>query len=1077
MVRFLPFLLLFFSGMASLSYQMIWMREFRLVFGASTASTAAVSALFMAGLGLGGWLLGPKADKHPRPLRLYGLLELGIAILAGLSPFILQVARIIYLKSGGMMVLGMGGATMARLLLAAMVMGLPAFLMGGTLPAAAKAVTSAGDTKRLNLGVLYGINTLGALTGVFLTTFVVLEALGARDTLTLAVVMNIIVAVIAIGVALPRSEEMVADSPKPDAKTQVKAARLSVPMVLFSAALVGFVFFLMELVWYRMLAPVLGGSIYTFGLILATALAGIGLGGALHPVLFKDREPNAWHLAVTCLLEGLAIMVPFAVGDLVPVVATQLRSLSSLGFTGLAGSWLVITFFVVFPAAVISGVQFPLLISLLGKGTENIGRQTGLAYACNTGGAILGSLAGGFGLMPKLTAPGCWMLSGLLLAILGVVIVVSITFGKDRPPAHRQRSYLPVGLTAVILAGMLACFLAAGPSAVWRHTPVGAGRILNLQSMDDIRYWMSSVRNGIIWEADGVESSVAIGSENGYTFIVNGKADGNVIYDRGTQIMVGTIGALLHPNPQSSLVVGLGTGCTAGWLSEVPTMEQVDVVELESAILHMAELSALANHDVVAKHKSGDGVRIIINDAREVLNTIPSSYDLIVSEPSNPYRAGIASLFTREFYQEVANRLNKGGLFLSWCQAYEIETESVLTILATLKAVFPYVECWTTQYGSDLLFVSSMEPIRPEVTALESKLQSYPFKEAVFYSWGVDKIEGFVSHHLASSMMVNELAGIVNIANINTDDLTPVEYAYANSVGRTTSFSMSELLDVSQADNQSIPAWFRDRLDPSKQRLNLIASQMSYLGEAAKSVPGAADQAVTARLLALMAWTNGNVNPMLELLNAGAVLDLPLEKLALAESLATIGDERALDFLAELGDERWPVGSSYIKAVLAEKQNKPEVAAKELNAAFESYRKLPWEVTVLLGRFMRTTLDFSKQNSEYAPQMYEAMKEPFALSSLEESRIYALLDLANMIGHDKVAETLTRWIEPNPKWNKAVLLSRVKAYQATNNPLLSKAVADYQLLSDSSGLTINDYLRQHRASRKMTTYKSRPENQ
>ncbi|MDR3038890.1 MAG: spermidine synthase, partial [Candidatus Adiutrix sp.] len=178
-----PFILLFGSGLAALSYQMVWMREFRLIFGASTAATAAVSALFMAGLGLGGRLLGPRADRAVRPLLLYGQLELAISILAGLSPWLLDLTRALYLSSGGVLVLGLPGATAARLALTALVVGLPALLMGGTLPAAARAVTAEHDGARLSLGALYGVNTLGALTGAFLSTFLVMEALGARDTL------------------------------------------------------------------------------------------------------------------------------------------------------------------------------------------------------------------------------------------------------------------------------------------------------------------------------------------------------------------------------------------------------------------------------------------------------------------------------------------------------------------------------------------------------------------------------------------------------------------------------------------------------------------------------------------------------------------------------------------------------------------------------------------------------------------------------------------------------------------------------------------------------------------------------
>ncbi len=391
MLQRLVCLLLFGSGFSALTYQVVWMREFRLVFGASTASTGAVSALFMAGLGVGGWFIGPRADREARPLGLYGRLELAIAVLAVFSPVLLYVTRHIYLASGGMMVLGTFGATLARLLLAAIVVGIPAFLMGGTLPAVVKAVTRQSDSARRSLGVLYGVNTLGSLTGVVLTTFFLMEQYGARATLFIGAAINIAVALAALHLSrrdIPVESGCAATDTgrgaaagtartyatvDPNAKTEIitpvrdlpadapVAAALPYHLALVTAGVVGFAFFLMELVWYRMLAPILGGSTYTFGLILSVALAGIGLGGAAYPLLMKARNPSAVLLAGTCLLEALFMMIPYAVGDWVMAITAQLMSLKALGFIGLVGAWFLVAILIVFPAAFISGIQFPSL--------------------------------------------------------------------------------------------------------------------------------------------------------------------------------------------------------------------------------------------------------------------------------------------------------------------------------------------------------------------------------------------------------------------------------------------------------------------------------------------------------------------------------------------------------------------------------------------------------------------------------------------------------------------------------------------------------------------------------------------
>lgn len=1062
MFRFWPYLLLFLSGLSALSYQVVWMREFRLVFGASTASTAAVSALFMAGLGLGGWLLGPRADRHDRPLMLYGRLELAISILAGLSPLILGLTRSLYLKSGGMMVLGLGGATLARLALAALVIGVPAFLMGGTLPAAARAVTAEDDGNRRSLGTLYGLNTIGALTGVILTTFLVLEALGARDTLILAVLINFCTALTAISLA-GRRPAIASSAASPAAETAEEAslaARLPLPLTLGTAALVGFVFFLMELVWYRMLGPVLGGSIYTFGLILATALAGIGLGGALHPLVFRNRTPQAWHLAVTCILEALAIMLPYAAGDWVASLANQLRILSAMGFGGLTASWAAITVLVVLPAAIISGIQFPLIISLLGRGAKNLGRQTGLVYAFNTGGAILGSLAGGFGLMPKLSAPGCWVLSGAILLSLGTIIAL-VSIGRVKKTAGEQPARifgpaLPAMLLVMILTVL--CLMATGPTSAWRHSPIGAGRTPVMTAINDIKHWMHETRRFISWEADGVESSVAINNRNGYAFMVNGKADGNVIEDRGTQIMIGLLGAALHPKPERALVVGLGTGCTTGWLSEVPEMSMVEVVELEPAVLHMARISAIANHDVVGKSEAGQGVRIIVNDAREVLNTAPDKYDLIVSEPSNPYRAGIASLFTREFYQEVANRLAPGGLFVTWCQSYEIETESVFGIMATLKTIFPYVECWTTQYPGDMAFVASMNKINPDPQKLAARLDTYPFKDAMKIAWGTEGLNGLMAYHLANNDFVNEAVKKVSPHNINTDDLTPVEYAYAHTVGQTTGFHSSDLLAAAERAEQDLPDWAKNSISRSTKSLYLLASSIQVgRGNFSMSLD-LMTETDQKRAQALAGWQGGDFQPILQLDEDGHQPILDVEKLALAEALASKGDDRALTILPAI-EQSWPASAEFIRASLANKQENYDEALEAVERAFKHLRLLPWESATVLNRGHDFIQSLLRAHPQYAPRIYAAMEEPLALSLMESQRRRHLLEIAQLIDPQTVDKTLTRWFEPNIPWSIEILTLRSVTYSQTKNPLWKQALDDMLLYMEATNINVDQFLK------------------
>ena len=241
---------------------------------------------------------------------------------------------------------------------------------------------------------------------------------------------------------------------------------------MIASATVGFAFFLMELVWYRLLGPLLGGSVFTFGLVLAVALAGIGLGGLLYSLIGRDRPASLAGFAVCCLLEAAAVAATFALGDRMALLALVLLPLRGAGFAAAIGGWTLVTAIVVLVPAIIAGYQFPMLIALFGQGRERLGRDVGLAYAANTAGAIVGSLAGGFGLLPWLSAPGAWRLVAVVLVALGVAAaVLDLTRQRagDRDRAiERSRSVRQLRasrpVTVIALAAVTLLLLAtAGP--------------------------------------------------------------------------------------------------------------------------------------------------------------------------------------------------------------------------------------------------------------------------------------------------------------------------------------------------------------------------------------------------------------------------------------------------------------------------------------------------------------------------------------------------------------------------------------------------------------------------------------
>ncbi|MCL5421688.1 MAG: fused MFS/spermidine synthase [Nitrospirae bacterium] len=785
--------LLFLSGFCALVYQTVWLRELRLILGASTPATATVLAIFMGGLGVGGLVLGRRADRVKRPLAFYAYLEAGIAVLAAITPFVLDAGRSVYLGLGGTLVLGMFVGTIVRMVISVVVLIGPTFLMGGTLPAAGRAARSAADVSNKSLALLYGANTLGAVTGAVFSTFHLLEVLGNRRTLWIASLVNVVVFVLA------RSQSRKIETENDlEAVTERRAAEKvdvaltrsafgSVPgwFILLAATVTGLVFFLMEIVWYRMLAPIMGGTTFTFGTILAVALLGIGIGGMLYAVR-PNRRPSLSSFAWTCALEAFFLIIPFALGDRIADAALALRTLGFVGFWGFVAGWAFIAVLVVFPVSLIAGYQFPLLISLLNPEDERFAWKIGLTYGFNTAGCIAGSLLGGFGLLPFLTAPGVWKLTAILLAGLSLVSLF-VAFEKR----ITRLSPVSTALFGIVVLAVVLSF-SEGPTAVWRHSGIGAGRAYLLTEktpFNQYQIWKRESREGILREWDGVESSVALSTYGGLAFLVNGKSDGHTLNDAGTQIMAGIIAALLHDNPKTSFVVGLGTGSTAGWLAAVPSMERVDVAEIEPVIVKVAEACAPVNHGAMKNPK----INVIIGDGREIIMSSPRKYDVIASEPSNPYRAGISSLFTLDFYRSVASRLNPRGIFVHWVQAYEIDANSIWTIYTTLTEVFPYVETWHTA-GGDITLVASREPFQFDIPKLRSRIASQPYSDALRYAWHVDSIEGFLARRIAGTELAQKIHSLP-VKTVNTDDQNHLEFDFARSVGTNRNFSAEQIYE------------------------------------------------------------------------------------------------------------------------------------------------------------------------------------------------------------------------------------------------------------------------------------------
>jgi spermidine synthase len=1037
--------LVFASGFCALIYQIVWTREFRLVFGASTAASAAVVAIFIAGLGLGGLVLGRRVERSPDPLRFYALLELAIAALSALTPWLLELVRAAYVASGGTMALGPAGASAVRLLLATLVLGAPTFLMGGTLPAVARAVETDEDATRRGVALVYGVNTLGAVVGCLLATFALLEIFGAKRTLWLACLANALVAIVARALARRmRSDASAAPAAHPNADVTGAAPnedeRAAAPawLTLVSAGVVGFAFFLMELVWYRLLGPLLGGTVFTFGLILAVALAGIGVGSTLYTLLLSRRRALLSGFALTCLLEAAFMALPYALGDRVALWALLLRPLGKLGFDGMVFGWALVAGLVVFPAALISGLQFPMLIALLGKGRAHVGRDVGRAYAANTVGAIAGSLAGGFGLLPALGALGSWRLTVYTLCGWGALAALWAL----RSEGMRARALLSV---AALVATLL-MLKAEGPTAAFRHAPIGVGRVpaSAVDSPNGAQAFLAQHRRAIVWQEDGVESAVALDRSFGLAFIVNGKSDGNARTDAPTQVMSGLLGTALQDHTRTAMVIGLGTGSTAGWLAKLPGIERVDVAEIEPSIFEVARRCAPVNEDVMRNPK----VRNFQGDARELLAVARERYDIIFSEPSNPYRAGIASLYTRDFYEAAEERLGDGGLFVQWMQAYEVDTRTLVSIYATLNSVFPHVETWHGM-SRDMLLIASREPLVHDAERLRARLATEPYARALRAAWRTEGLEGLFGHHVANPGF-SRAALRSDAGYLNTDDLSPVEFGFGRMLGGPPGFAGDTLVAAARsrrehrAKVQGAIDWARVDFE---RELFLLTTD--FEPDPARLTPE-----YRARLEVLLRWRREDMHGALAALRAldpaAHTEPTSVERLAFAEILAHTGAPEAEAHVAALAQEQ-PTEAAALRGVWLLQQKRPGEALVAFEDALRRYQRDPWPLLATMQRVLQVVREWGAADRTVAPHLLRALARPFAVYANESPRERARFRIALALGpeHPACLEVFSE-MEPHVPWTSATLDFRAACYAAHASPLRAIAEADRARFAEAS---------------------------
>ena len=716
-------LLFFLSGASALMYQVIWLRMLSLVFGVTVYAASTVLASFMAGLAIGSTAAGRIADRVASPLRWFGVAEILIAVTALLSPLALELSRSAYVG------LAPGAAetpvalTLARLVCSAFVLLPPTILMGATLPLVLRSSVVEVEDLGTRISLLYGINTAGAIVGALVAGFVLIGAIGMSGSFRVAASLNVIVGVAAI--VMSRRVAAVRRAPAARVTTSSEAANATGygPIILPVFALSGFSSLALEVVWFRTLVLYYPATTYAFTAMLAMVLAGIAAGSFLAALLMRRRPATLLMLGGLHASAGLAVVAGL-------ILLSRFYDPSESGGGLLRGAAVTIL-----PAAVLMGVAFPVGCRLWLRSTEESGRRLGVIYSVNVAGAIVGSLAGGFLLLPWLGSTRSLML------IAGVSIATGVGVLLTAP-----RARLGLALAGAAIAAFV---------VVARDLPDPFVDGLTRRYRDSGRVFMRD---------EGVQTTVSVhmrelGGRLLYLDGLHQASDGGDVVLLHRQI--GHLPVLLHPAPRRALAIGLGGGATAGAMSLHPDLA-LDIVELAPGVVKAAQWFAHINEDVLRKPH----VRLRLDDGRNHLLLTDQRYDVVTADIIQPTHAGAGLLYSQEYFRLAQRVLDDGGLMVQWV-GHRSDTHYRL-IARTFQSVFPETTVWV----DGTLLVGSTRPLRLERHAI-ARPHQHPALRAALVEAGLADAGAVLAAYTAGP---SELRAFLGEGPVLTDDKPMLEY-------------------------------------------------------------------------------------------------------------------------------------------------------------------------------------------------------------------------------------------------------------------------------------------------------------
>jgi len=770
-------------GFSALVFQVVFVRNLVLLFGLTAPAVATVLAVYFSGLALGSLLFGRLADRllSGKVFKIYSGIFIFTGIYGLLFPLLFKLLNIAILSVNQIYPLHFAGFNFFAFLFSFLFLIFPSILIGAGFPTINKILVAQEGEIGKKVSLAYFIETLGSVLGVLFAGFWLIPAFGNNATIFSAATLSIIVGLALFFFFRNKNYSKAAPNEAANAENSSENnSTLQNPIFFYALFVTGFLALALEVLYTKTLILFIGSSTYAFSIILVTFLLGIALGSWVASLFIEKIALRYAYFGVFLGLTGFWLFLTLQFFEKVPFwFLNFLGSSDSLEFGSTLLAQFLVTLLVIFPATFLLGVLFPLGIKFAGPSLTRIGGGVGRLYFANTFGGVLGSLCAGFVFLPALGYSRTLTLILVIYFVLGGIFIVH----------EKALGWAVKGATIFffVFFAVFAIFSSPWGKKNLTFAPFVYAPVYLNYGIDIVRETIEQDR--ILYYKEGLSNVAVMQRGPNQILRVNGKVDAsNSLEDLETEILLGALPMILHPNPEDVLVIGLGAGITLGSITQFDSAKSIDVAEINPSVIEAAGYFKSINRDALNDPR----VRTILADGVNYLLLNDKKYDVISSQPSNIWVSGNANLFTKEFYELAKSRLKEDGLILQWVQTYSLAPEDVRSVYKTFQEVFPQAYLFNPSNASDMLLIGVL---KKDNTILDfnsvSKKMSDPKIAAELQRVNILSPYELLAYLVTEGDRFREF---VSNARINTNDKNRLEFSAPKSIYRST--VAEELLDI-----------------------------------------------------------------------------------------------------------------------------------------------------------------------------------------------------------------------------------------------------------------------------------------